>query len=216
MGQGRASGQGAARLSGPPDTTVTPGAIQITARAHGAELYFPPLRAAGSALMLALFGAACGVIGTAAVSGLVRSGESATASMLALAFAGVFALPLLGLGLLFIAIAIWTALNSLTVDVDITGLCTVRRWLGFTVARHALPRHEIAAIEIRLMAKYIGVFGASRYYRLVALARESQARPRTLVIADSLKGDAMAEEVKNIVIAQLEMPELAQARPTAG
>jgi len=212
MGEGRASGQGAARLIGPPGTTVTLGAILITTRAPGVELYFPPLRAAGSALMLALFGVACSVIGAAAVSGLARSGDSETASMLALAFAGVFALPLMGLGLLFIAIAVWTALNSLTVEVDNTGLRTVRRWLGFEVARHALPRQEIAAIEIRLTARYIGVFGALRYYRLIALGREAQARHGTLVIADSLKGDARAEEVKNLIIAQLEMPELAQAR----
>jgi hypothetical protein len=191
--------------------TLRLGAILVTTRAQGVELYFPPLRAAGSALMLALFGIACGVIGAAAVSGLARSGDSATASMLALAFAGVFALPLTGLGLAFIAIAVWTALNSLTVEVNNTGLRTVRRWLGFEVARRALPRHEIAAIEIRLTAKYIGVFGALRYYRLIALGRGAQARHCTLVIADSLQGHAMAEDVKNIIIANLEMPELAQA-----
>lgn len=210
MGEGRASGQGTARLTGPPGATVTLGAIRITTRAPGAELFFPPLRAAGSALMLALFGAACGVIGAAAVFGLVRSGDSEAASLLALAFAGVFALPLTGLGLLFFAVAAWTAFNSLAVEVDNTGLRTARRWLGFVVARRMLPRHDIAAIEIHLMARYIGVFGALRYYRLIAHARGAQPRQRALVIADSLKGDAMAEEVKNLIIAQLEMPELAQ------
>jgi hypothetical protein len=199
-------------LSGTHDTPHRLGAILFTPRAQGVELHFPPLRAAGSALMLGLFGVACGVIGAAAVSGLAHSGNSATISMLALAFAGVFALPLTGLGLLFIAIAAWTALNSLTVDVDNTGVRTVRRLLGFEVARHALPRQAIAAIEIRLAAKYIGVFGAQRYYRLAAVGRSAHAGPLILVIADSLKGDAMAEEVKNLVIAQLEMPELAQAR----
>ena len=60
----------------------TAGAIRITPLASGIELYFPPLRSAGSALMLALFGAACSMIGLAAVAGLARSGESAPASML--------------------------------------------------------------------------------------------------------------------------------------
>lgn len=211
MGEGRASGQGAARLTASPGTTVTLGAILITTRAPGVELHFPALRAAGSALMLGFFGVACGVIGAAAVSGLARSGGSETASMLAFAFAGVFALPLTGLGLLFIAIAVWTALNSLTVEVNNTGLRTVRRWLGFEVARRALLRQEIAAIEIRLTAKYIGVFGALRYYRLIARGRDALVSDRTLIVADSLKGYAMAEDVKNIIIAQLEMPELAQA-----
>lgn len=210
MGEGRAGGQGAARLTEPPGI-LRFGALLVTPRARGVEMYLPPLRAAGSALMLALFGVACTVIGAAAVSGLARSGESATASMLALAFAGVFALPLAGLGLLFLAIAVWTALNSLTVEIDSTGLRTVRRCLGYEVARHVLPRHEISAIDISLTAKYIGVFGAQRYFRLIARNRDAQARPRNLVVADSLKGHAMAEDVKDFVIAQLEMPELARA-----
>lgn len=199
-------------MTGMPDLPNRLGAILITTRAPGIQLHFPPLRAAGSALMLGLFGAACAVIGVAAVSGLVRSGASEAASLLALAFAGVFALPLAGLGLVFIAIAAWTALNSLTVEVDNTGLRAIRRWLGFEVGRRALSRHQIAAIEIRLAAKYIGVFGARRYFRLVAFERGAQARDRNLVIADSLKGDAMAEELKDIIVAQLEMPELAPAR----
>jgi hypothetical protein len=199
------------RHNGPPSTPLRLGAIRVTTRAPGVDLYFPPLRAAGSALMLALFGVACGVIGAAAVAGLVRSGSSEAATMLALAFAGVFALPLTGLGLVFIAIALWTALNSLTVEVDIAGLRTARRWLGFEVARRTLPRHEIAAIEIRPTAKYIGAFGALPYYRLVARGRDSQAQTRSLLIADSLKGQAMAENVKNIIITNLGMPELAQA-----
>ena len=101
-------------MSESPASPRTLGAILITPRTPGVELHFPPLRAAGSALMLGLFGVACGVIGAAAISGLARSGDSATASLLAIAFAGVFALPLIGLALLFISIAVWTALNSLT------------------------------------------------------------------------------------------------------
>ena len=172
-------------------------------RADGIALYFPPLRAAGSALMLALFGGACSVIGLAAISGLVRSGESAA---LALAFAGVFALPLFALGQLFIVIAVWTAANSLQVEVSAAGIFTVRRWFGYTLVRRELPRDAIAAIESRLAAKYVGAFGAMRYYRLVACARDSG---QPLLIADSLKGPDMVDEIRQLIIEHLALPGLA-------
>jgi hypothetical protein len=202
MGESGESCQGEGRIN----ASRTVGAIHITPHSSGVRLYFPPLRAAGSALMLALFGGACSVIGLAAIAGLARSGESATASMLALAFAGVFALPLFALGQLFIAIAAWTAANSLQVEVSAAGLSTVRRWFGYTIVRRELPRDAIAAIESRLAAKYVGAFGALRYYRLVARARISG---RPLLIADSLRGPDMTEEIRQLIIDNLALPALA-------
>ena len=205
MGESRESRQGQGRIN----MSRTIGAIQVTPRGSGVELYFPPLRAAGSALMLALFGVACTVIGLAATVGLAYSGESASASMLALAFAGVFALPLVALGQLFIVIALWSAANSLEVDVSSAGLATVRRWFGCRVARRVLPREDIAAIDSRLAARYVGAFGNSRYYRLVARGREPDAPP--LLIADSLQGPAMTDEIRRLFIEHLAMPGLAAA-----
>ena len=203
MGESGESREGEGRIE-----SYIRGAVHITPRGGGVALYFPPLRAAGSALALALFGGACSVIGLAAIAGLARSGETAAVSMLALAFAGVFALPLLVIGQLFIAIAVWTAGNSLRVEVSSAGLRMVRRWCGYTIARRALAHDEITAIDSRLAARYVGVFGAARYYRLVARARNSD---RLLLIADSLKGPAMTEEIRQLVIAHLAMPALAAA-----
>ena len=154
--------------------------------------------------MLALFGAACGVIGGAAISGLLHSGDSSATNLLALAFAGVFALPLAGLGALFIAIAAWTAVNSLTVEVSPAGLRTERRCLGFSIARRAMARDDISALDVQLAAKYIGVFGTARYYRLIARSRNS-----TLLTGDSLKGPDTAENVRRLIIEHLGIPELA-------
>ena len=190
----------------------TVGAIHIVPNAAGIVLYFPPLRAAGSALMLALFGAACSVIGLAALLGLVRSGETATASMLALGFAGVFALPLLALGQLFIVIALWTAANSLYVEASSAGLRTVRKWFGYTVSQRVLARGDIAAIDSRLAAKYIGAFGAVRYFRLVARPRDAG---RPLLIADSLKGADMVEELRCLIVEHLALPVVATSGPQA-
>lgn len=201
MGESGESREGEARID-------TAGAIRITPLATGIALDFPPLRAAGSALMLALFGAACSMIGLAAVAGLARSGESASASMLALAFAGVFALPLLALGQVFIVIAVWTAANSLHVEVSGAGVRIVRNLFGYTIVRREVARGDVTAVESRLAAKYIGAFGAERYYRLIVAAR-GVARP--LLIADSLKGPAMTEEIRQLVLAHLAAPELAAA-----
>jgi hypothetical protein len=158
--------------------------------------------------MLALFGIACSVIGIAAIAGLVRSGETAEASMLALAFAGVFALPLFALGQLFIAVALWTAANSLSVEVNQEGLRIVRNWFGYPIVRRVVASGNLIAVESRLDAKYIGAFGPARYYRLFARATTSD---RLLVIADTLKGPHMTEEIRQLIIEHLRLPALAAA-----
>jgi hypothetical protein len=191
-----------------PLTPRSVGAIRIAPLAYGIELHFPPLRAAGSALMLALFGLACSMIGLAAVAGLARSGETAATSLLALAFAGVFALPLLALGQIFIVIAVWTAANSLRVEVGSAGLRMVRSLFGYAVVRRGIAGENITAIDSRLAAKYVGAFGDTRYYRLFARVRNF---PRPLLIADSLRGPAMTEEIRQLFIAQLARPALAAA-----
>ncbi|MEO8442307.1 MAG: hypothetical protein ABI547_07455 [Betaproteobacteria bacterium] len=204
MGESGQGGESETRI----DTSTSIGAIHVTPLASGIELYFPPLRAAGSALMLALFGLACSVIGLAAIAGLVRSGDTAAASMLALAFAGVFALPLLLLGQFFIVIAVWTAANSVRVEVSTNGLRVVRNLFGYTVARRVMAADDIAAIDSRLAARYVGAFGPARYYRLFARARNF---PHPLLVADSLQGPAMAEEVRQLVVEHLARPALAAA-----
>lgn len=204
MGESGESREGESRI----DTERTIGAIRVAPLATGIELYFPPLRAVGSALMLALFGLACSMIGLAAVAGLARSSESAAANMLALAFAGVFALPLLALGQVFLAIAVWTAANSLRVEVRSAGLRMARNLFGYAVVRRDIPNEDITAIESRLAAKYVGAFGGARYYRLFARVRNF---PRPLLIADSLRGPAMTEEIRQLVIAHLARPALAAA-----
>lgn len=190
------------------DTNRTVGAIRVTPLASGIELYCPPLRAAGSALMLAFFGLACSMIGLAAVAGLSRSSESASASMLALAFAGVFALPLLALGQIFIAIAVWTAANSLRVEVSRDGLRMTRNVFGYAVVRRVIPSGDITAIESRLAARYVGVFGPVRYYRLFARAGNFT---QPILVADSLKGPAMTEELRQLIIEHLALPALVAA-----
>jgi len=204
MGEGRESREGESRISTPRHI----GPVRITELVSGIELYFPPLRAAASALMLALFGVACSIIALAAIAGLVRSGDTEAASMLAFAFAGVFALPLFALGQVFIAVALWTAPNSLQVEITQDGLTTVRRWFGYVVVRRSVPSAGVNAIESRLDAKYMGAFGALRYYRLFARTRDL---PRGVLVADSLRGADLTEEIRQLVIEHLRLPALSAA-----
>ena len=106
----------------------------------------------------------------------------------------------------FITVALWTAANSVTVSVSTAGLQTERRCLGYSFARRALPRDDITAIDAQFAARYASVFGAARCYRLIA-----RGRARTLLIADSLKGPDAAENLRNVIIGQLGVPELAAA-----
>lgn len=202
MGESRESGESESRIS-----TLRAAGVHVAPHADGIELYFPPLRAAAAAAMLALFGLACSLIGLASMGGLAGSGSEA-ASLLALAFAGIFALPLFLLGQLFIAIALWSAFNSLRVDVSAQGIRTERRWLGYPLVRRALAGEEIGTIESRFAAKYLGILGRGRPYRLLANG-PGQSPP--LLIADHLRGPAVTETLRQLVIEALHRPALATA-----
>jgi hypothetical protein len=174
--------------------------------ASGLIVYCPALRAAAPALMLALFGVACGIIAFASYAGLIGAGNNNTSAMLALAFAGVFVLPLLGLGALFVAIALWTAFNSLTVAVTSGGLRVERRWCGIPLKRQFVAVETISAIESMREARFIGIFSASRYFRLLA-----RGAAGALVLADHLQSAQQTEQLKQLLIAALERPVLAAA-----
>lgn len=111
------------------------GSTQIQQDAAALVLYCPALRSAAPALMLALFGVACSFIALASLSGLVGHGGDGASNLLALAFAGVFVLPLISIGTVFIAIALWTALNALTVAATRREVRADRRWCGLPLAR---------------------------------------------------------------------------------
>ena len=167
-------------------------------------VHCPALRSAGPALMLALFGAACSVIAIASTIGLIGASNDALSNLLALAFAGVLVLPLFGIGALFMAIALWAALNSLTVAVAANGVRAERRWCGIPLSRRSLPAAAIAAIDSVREARFTGIFSGVRHYRLLA-----RSAAGALVLADHLKGGAETEQIKQLLIAALARPELA-------
>ena len=147
-------------------------------------VHCPALRNAGASLMLAAFGAACSVIALASFIGLVGAGSTNAQSLLALAFAGVFVLPLLGIGAMFIAIALWNACNALTAATAGGELRVERRWCGLLLSRKTVPASAIEQIDCVREARFKKLAGGARFYRLIA-----QTAIGPLVLADHLRGD---------------------------
>lgn len=167
-------------------------------------VYCPALRTAAPALMLALFGAACSIIAIASFVGLIGTGSDAASSMLAFAFAGVFVLPLLGIGGVFMAIGLWSALNSLTVATAAGELRADRRWCGIPLMKKIVPVQSISAIDSVREARFLGIFSSARYFRLLA-----RTPVGAILLADHLKAAEETEQVRQLFVTALARPELA-------
>lgn len=178
------------------------GAARVHHDASAVLVHCPALRTAGPALMLALFGTACSFIALASFAGLM-GGEAAT-SLLALAFAGVFVLPLLAIGALFIAVALWSALNSLTVALSANDLRVERRWCGLLLSRRTQAVPAITAIDCVREARFTGIFGGARSFRLLA-----RAPGGALLLADRLRGAEECERMKRLFAEAARRPDLA-------
>lgn len=180
------------------------GSTQIQQDAAALVLYCPALRSAAPALMLALFGVACSFIALASLSGLVGHGGDGASNLLALAFAGVFVLPLISIGTVFIAIALWTALNALTVAATRREVRADRRWCGLPLARKIIRVADIAALDVVREARFLGFFGGVRYYRLLA-----RTAAGSVLLADHLRGAAEVDAVKQLLVEAVGRPALA-------
>ena len=180
------------------------GSTQIHQDAASLIVYCPALRSAAPALMLALFGTACSFIALASLTGLVGHGGGSS-NLLALAFAGVFVLPLISIGTVFIAIALWTALNALTVAATQTELRADRRWCGIPLAQKIVAVETIHALDVLRDARFLGFFGGVRHYRL--LARTTNG---SLLLADHLRGADEVDAVKQLFVSALGRPALSE------
>jgi hypothetical protein len=155
--------------------------------------------------MLGAFGVACSMIAMMSFLGLVNAGETAASSLLALAFAGVFVLPLLGVGGLFAGIALWNAFNALTVATANGELRVERRWCGLLLAKKNVPVSAIEQIDCVREARFNGIFGGARFYRLVVRTSNGP-----LLLADHLRGDDdETEKVLQLFIGAIGRAELA-------
>jgi hypothetical protein len=171
--------------------------VRITAAAQGVEVHFPPLRAPAAAFGLAVFGATCVLLPLLAAGGLVPAGASETYGLLAIVLIGAFIAPFPVFGAVFIALAVYMLANSLTVRADAAGIFTVRRLFGVAIRRRALARTELAGIETGPAARYQGLLSAEPCFRLVA--RHTSQRARDVVLADSVRGERAAGELRALI-----------------
>ena len=119
---------------------------------------------------------------------------------------GVFVLPLISIGTVFIAIALWTALNALTVAATQTELRADRRWCGIPLAQKIVAVETIHALDVLRDARFLGFFGGVRHYRL--LARTTNG---SLLLADHLRGADEVDAVKQLFVSALGRPALSES-----
>ena len=168
--------------------------LQRTRTSDGIELYFPPLRDAGTALALGAFGVLCTVLPLAAVYALVPLGVPVPYGLLILALIGGLIAPFMLCGIAFVCLGIYMLANSLRVAANSTRLLAVRRLCGFAVSRRELQCSEIAAIEADVPARFQNAFRTETTYRLIARAKAG--RGGDVVAAESLRGSVLMEQVK--------------------
>lgn len=168
--------------------------VRLSPRAGGIELYFPPLRTPEVALLLGLFGTVCMALPLLALAGVPAGG---THSLLAVALLGAFVAPFPVFGAIFVALAAYMLANSLTVSVNASAIRTVRRVFGFAFSRRELKCAEITEFKAQISAKYQELFGSAPYFRLVA--RHATLRRKDLVVAESLKGEAMMAQMQDLI-----------------
>jgi len=202
--------------------------VRLTRTHQGIELYFPPLRAPAAALALALFGAACLVPGVFAAAAMAPASGSDSAGMVALWLMGIFILPFVAFGVVFITVAAYLLGNSLRVEVTESGIASVRSVFGLPLARRRVARADIAALEAVAPLRYRGLSREEPYYSLVVKTRSGtgltmreawrtrrlgQYRNRAVTVAESLRGEALVERVKSEIITAGRLAHLAAQQP---
>jgi len=182
--------------------------------ASGIELYFPPFRAPAAALTLALFGVTCLVPGVLAAVAVLPASGADSAGMVALWLMGIFILPFVAFGVVFIAVAAYLLANSLRVEVTGSGIVSARSVFGLPLAQRRVARADIAALDA-VALRYRGLFREDAHYGLVVktksgtgltlreawrTGRLEQYRNRAVTVAEGLRGEALVERVRSEII----------------
>ena len=204
--------------------------VRLTRSYHGIEFYHPPLRAPAAAGALALFGVAGFIPGCFAAMAVAPLSESGAAGMLGIWLMSIFILPFVAFGVLFVAMAVYLVANSLTVSVTASEIRSLRRVFGIALRERRVARDDITALDAvaALRNRWPGV--DTVYYSLVARTRSgagltmkeayrtgrlAQFRNRNITVAESLRGEALMEQVKAEIIQAGRLEHLA-AQEAAG
>jgi len=169
-------------------------------------LTFPVLRAPGVALSLAAFALLCGLMPALGLSALLPLETANASAMVSLALIGGFAAPFMLASVVFAALAVYLAANSLRVEIDAAGVRTERRVFGYVTRLRGMARDDIMEIEPRIGARYQNVFSSTPRYALIARHREGASND--MVVAEDLAGQATMQEVRALMCATLNIESL--------
>jgi hypothetical protein len=204
-----------------------PGTVRLTRSLQGIELYFPPLRDPAAALMLALFGISCFIPGLFAAVAVAPLAESGPAGMLSIMLMSIFILPFIAFGLLFVMLAVYQVANSLTVRVTEAEIRSQRRVFGMALRERRVTHADIAALNAVAVLRHRKPRENVSYYSLVVrtgsgagltmpeahrTGRLAQFRNRKVTVAESLRGEALMEQVKTEIVKAGRLEHLLQKR----
>ena len=162
----------------------------------GIELYFPPGRMPDVALALGIFGVIAAALPAIGIAALLPAALAGAGGLLGAVLLASFVVPFALFGVACVLVAAYTVCSALLVRVDAQGVATWRMLFGFTVRRRDVRRQELASIEPHIPARHQSIFGSAPIYELVALNR---SRTKRLVVAESLRGEAVMNEVKTLI-----------------
>jgi hypothetical protein len=169
--------------------------VRITHTPDGVELYFPPMRMPEVALPLAIFGVIATILPAVAIAALLPSLGGA-GGMVSAVLVASFVLPFAIFGAAFVLLALYMFCNGLVVRADRYAIDTARVLFGIVIRRRKIMRGDIAAIEAEIASRYQSLFSSDPVYQLVA--RDGR-RSRRVVVAETLKGELLMEELKALV-----------------
>ena len=153
------------------------------------------------ALALATFGAIACALALVGGAVMLAGALASTAGVLAAVLMVGFVAPLGAFGVIFLAFAVYMLANALVVRVGPEGIVTSRRLFALVLSRKRLPREAVVALEPEIASRHQNLFSAEPVYRLVARDASSRAR---VVVAESLQGEALMDEVKSLIQSVIE------------
>ena len=169
--------------------------VRVTRTPGGIELFFPPLRMPEVALPLALFGVIATTLPAFTIAALLPSLAGATGLVSGVLLAA-FVLPIGIFGAAFVLLALYMLTNALRVRADSEVVETARFLFGIVVRRRRIARSNIASLEAEIASRYQSLFSSEPVYQLVA---RDAARSRRIVVAETLTGNAIMEQVKALI-----------------
>ena len=148
------------------------------------------------ALPLAAFGVIAFVLPLAGAVALFPTAIATAHGLLTGVLVGAFVAPFALFGLVLVAQAAFMLCSALHVAVDTGGIETRRMLFGVIVRRKSLPRERIVSIESSIAARHQRLVSSQPVYTLVAYDEERRTR---LVVGESLRGEALMEQVKSSI-----------------